>query len=136
MHELYSAYRRVAVEIPDEDVRCSCDPDQVRQVLINLMDNALAATEVSEAAVRLYCLATEDGVEFHMLDHGVGIPEEAVPQIFDAYFSTKEHGSGLGLAIARRIAEEHEGTLELVSELDPTHLCLRLPKDTHSMEQS
>jgi len=127
MRELYASYPRFHVEAEAEGVSCLCDCDQVRQVLINLTDNALAATAASGAGVRMYIRTTACTVEFHIEDDGEGIDEEGSEHIFEPYFSTKEEGSGLGLAIAKRIAEEHEGELLLVSTSHPTHLCLQLP---------
>jgi two-component system nitrogen regulation sensor histidine kinase NtrY len=136
MAELYSAYSRVRVEQFTDDTLCYCDSDQIRQVLINLMDNALAATEESLAPVHLSGGHDLNMVEFHIQDGGTGIPDEVVGDIFEAYFSTKESGSGLGLAIANRIADEHNGTLTLLSNTKPTHFCLRLPMEESSMEES
>lgn len=136
MRDLYSTYSRVEVSLPDEQSRCYCDPDQVRQILINLLDNALAATEVERQPVRLFAEMVDEYVCIQVQDEGSGIPEEAVSSIFEAYYSTKESGSGLGLAIAKRIAEEHEGDLRLLSHKHPTHFCLRLLQHAPSMEQA
>jgi two-component system nitrogen regulation sensor histidine kinase NtrY len=136
MRELYSAYPRIHVEGFDDGVMCYCDADQIRQVLINLMDNALAATEENKAPVHLFGSHYGKMVEFHVQDGGTGIPDDLADHIFEAYFSTKESGSGLGLAIAKRIVEEHDGELLLVSRKLPTHFCLRLPMEEPSMEQS
>lgn len=136
MRELYSAYPRLQVEGFTDDVECFCDADQIRQVLINLMDNALAATEETNAPVHLYGSHDDHMVEFHIQDGGSGMSEDTAAQIFDAYFSTKEDGSGLGLAIAKRIADEHQGELLLLSSGQPTHFCLRLPIEEPSMEAS
>ncbi len=136
MRELYSAYPRLHVEGFTDDVECFCDADQIRQVLINLMDNALAATEAAKAPVHLYGSHDDHMVEFHVQDGGSGISDDTAAHIFDAYFSTKEDGSGLGLAIAKRIADEHQGELLLISNSQPTHFCLRLPIEEPSMEPS
>jgi len=136
MAELYGAYPRVRVEQFTDDTLCYCDADQIRQVLINLMDNALAATEESLAPVHLSGGHDLNMVEFHIQDGGPGIPDETAGHIFEAYFSTKESGSGLGLAIASRITDEHNGNLTLLSNTNPTHFCLRLPMEEFSMEQS
>ena len=135
MQELFNTYARIQVEIPDVDSECHCDPDQIRQVLINLADNALAATEKA-GKVRLFVDVTEESVAWHVEDDGEGIDEPVASQLFEAYFSTKEGGSGLGLAIAKRIAEDHGGTLMLVSSRLPTHFCLQLPKQPSNMEES
>ncbi len=136
MQDLYSAYKRLHVEKFEDDTLCYCDADQIRQVLINLMDNALAATEESQAPVHLFVSHDERMVEFHIQDGGPGIADDTASHIFDAYFSTKEDGSGLGLSIAKRIADEHDGELLLLSNRQPTHFCLRLPIEQPSMEQS
>jgi two-component system nitrogen regulation sensor histidine kinase NtrY len=131
MRELFNTYQHVRVDDTATDASCLCDPDQVRQVLINLMDNAVSATGDVEGgvnAIRLYVHITDDYAEWHVEDDGAGIDSDAAGQVFDAYFSTKANGSGLGLAIARRIAEDHGGELLLVSSARPTHFCLRLPR--------
>ncbi len=127
MRELYASYTRLEVDVTGAHARCLCDCDQVRQVLINLLENALSATAESGAAVRMYVKTGKDTVAFHVEDDGIGIDEASRTHVFEPYFSTKEDGSGLGLAIAQRIAEEHEGRLMLVSAARPTHFCLRLP---------
>jgi len=127
MRDLYAPYTRASVALPAADMCCLCDIDQVRQVLINLFDNALAATKAG-GEVSLYTRDTEAYVEFHVEDDGDGIADDSVEHIFEAYFSTKADGSGLGLAIARRIANEHAGELRILSSAKPTHFCLSLPK--------
>ncbi|MDQ6982994.1 MAG: ATP-binding protein [Mariprofundus sp.] len=139
MNELFHSYQpvRVKIEADYNNSICQCDPDQIRQVLINLMDNAIAATGDSEhCAVRLYAQVTDDFVAWHVEDDGDGIIEDAAPKLFKAYYSTKVNGSGLGLAIAKRIAEDHGGELKLVSRTGPTHFCLKLPKHMPHKEGS
>lgn len=137
MQELFNSYHRLEVTCCDTAWHCICDPDQVRQVLINLVDNALTVTEEqSDKSVRVYASMSEKHVEWHVEDDGTGISEDAVPQLFEAYYSTKESGSGLGLAIAKRIAEDHGGTLSLVSPAAPTHFCLQLPREPEEVEAS
>jgi len=135
MRELFNTYSQIQVEQGTAESICQCDPDQVRQVLINLMDNAVSATGQG-GDVRLYAQVTEDYAEWHVEDDGEGIDKASVPQLFDAYFSTKASGSGLGLAIAKRIVEDHNGELILVSPASPTHFCLRLPRNANKMEES
>jgi len=138
MYELFHGYRCVSVDIVESNTAtCECDPDQIRQVLINLMDNAVAATGDDESrAVRMHAKIIDTTVEWHVQDDGEGIDEDAVLKLFEAYYSTKVNGSGLGLAIARRIAEDHGGTLTLVSRVGPTHFCLRLPMHVPHKEDS
>jgi len=139
MNELFHSYQRVHVKMVDgqSDSICQCDPDQIRQILINLMDNAIAATGNGEHhSVRLYAELTDEFVAWHVEDDGDGITEEAASKLFEAYYSTKVNGSGLGLAIAKRIAEDHGGELKLVSRTGPTHFCLKLPRHMPHKEGS
>jgi len=127
MNDLFHGYRRIEVQFCDDHWHCRCDPDQVRQVLINLMDNAVSASDKG-VSIRLYAKRSDAWVEWHVEDDGAGIDETAVSRLFEAYYSTKANGSGLGLAIAKRIAEDHHGELLLLSAAAPTHFCLRLPR--------
>jgi len=127
LRDLYSAYPRVRVADMPADLVCHCDADQVRQILINLMENALAATEQDQKHIRLYLSHDDEMVRFHIEDDGDGIPEDVRQHMFEAYYSTKSTGSGLGLSIAKRIADEHGGDLSLLSYGEPTHFCLALP---------
>jgi len=133
MNDLFHGYRRIETQFCDADWQCRCDPDQVRQVLINLMDNAVAASDKT-ASIRLYVTISDTWVEWHVEDDGAGIDATAASQLFEAYYSTKASGSGLGLAIAKRIAEDHHGELLLVSSSAPTHFCLRLPRQAQEEE--
>jgi len=122
LRELYSPYPNLIFEgMPEGEVYC--DVDQIRQVLINLIDNALA----TRAQVRVYVEVTDEDTRFYVQDDGPGIDENVREHIFEPYFSTKMEGSGLGLAIAQRISEEHHGQLLLLSAVSPTRFCLRLP---------
>jgi len=127
MRDLYSAYPRVHFEPLEHSMHAICDADQVRQVLINLMENALAATAEQQESIRFYLKHEAPFIAFHLEDDGEGILDEHQSHLFDAYYSTKAEGSGLGLSIAKRIAEEHDGDLVLLSAENPTHFCLYLP---------
>ncbi len=133
MQELFSTYPQVHVNQALGELHCHCDPDQIRQILINLLDNAVAATEPGQQ-VRLYIRTAGDFLEWLVEDDGAGIDAESAEQVFESYFSTKVSGSGLGLSIARRIAEDHGGELQLLSREKPTRFCLRLPVQGSNME--
>ncbi|MDX8387629.1 MAG: ATP-binding protein [Ghiorsea sp.] len=122
MRELYSPYHNLTFEgLPDGNV--ACDSDQIRQVLINLIDNALA----TQTPVRVFVEDAKDDIRFYVQDEGTGMDEQTRQHMFEPYFSTKQDGSGLGLAIAQRITEEHGGQLKLVSNGSPTRFCMLLP---------
>ncbi len=84
--------------------------DEVKEVLVNLLENARQA-DAQEVVVRV----AADGRRLTVTDNGRGIPPEALPRVFEPAFSTTSSGSGLGLAIARRLVESWGGTITLDS---------------------
>ena len=92
------------------------DPELLRRVVVNLIDNAAEALEGSKAReIHIETRASVDGetVEISVADSGHGISPEDKDKLFLPHFSTKERGTGLGLAIAARIIEEHGGTIHV-----------------------
>ncbi len=87
-----------------------CDPEQMKQVLLNLAINAIQATSGS-GTIWLSGSTGFDRVYLSVCDEGSGIPAEYHDQIFDPFFTTKENGTGLGLAIASMIVAQHGGIL-------------------------
>tara|TARA_B100001123_G_C15094913_1_gene941181 strand:- start:14 stop:1054 length:1041 start_codon:yes stop_codon:yes gene_type:complete len=88
------------------------DHEQMRRVLANLLENAIAAvTELEEAKVSVRSVydQTLQTVQIEVVDEGSGVPLEDRSRIFEPYFSTKSHGTGLGLAIVSRIVADHHG---------------------------
>ena len=87
----------------------------MRQVILNLCLNALEAMpQGGELALNLHKEA--ENLRFDVRDTGTGIPSEALPHIFDPYFTTKGQGTGLGLATVHKIVEAHGGTLSVSSK--------------------
>lgn len=126
----------VGVEDRSAGVRAGVDPEQVSQLLLNLVQNSLAA--VAEGRVRSgrIVLGAENQAGQLLLsvaDNGPGIPEGEKTKIFDLFYSTKKGGTGLGLAIVERIAKSHGAELEVVSiPGEGTTVRLRFPKWTDS----
>jgi two-component system nitrogen regulation sensor histidine kinase NtrY len=90
------------------------DPEQIRRVIINLVDNAIEAMERSGEIVLETQLDAANGlVRLVVADDGPGIPAAERDKLFLPYYSTKRRGSGLGLAIVRRIIAEHGGTIDV-----------------------
>ncbi len=96
------------------------DRQKLVQVLVNLLRNALQATETGQT-IRVDARGgVGDAIVFAVEDEGTGIPEHLARRVFDPFFSTKgEQGMGMGLYMARLIAESHGGSLRLVA---PEHL--------------
>jgi two-component system nitrogen regulation sensor histidine kinase NtrY len=90
------------------------DPEQIRRVIINLVDNAIEAMERRGRIVVETQLDTANSlVRVIVADDGPGIPPAEREKLFLPYYSTKRRGSGLGLAIVRRIIAEHGGTIDV-----------------------
>jgi signal transduction histidine kinase len=109
----HAAHRQgvsLQVEIPSQGGEIECDPEQIKQLLLNLILNAIQATE-GEGQVEVRSLFTDENLCIEVCDYGRGISHEAKDRIFEPFFTTKENGTGLGLAIASNIAAQHGGTL-------------------------
>jgi len=90
------------------------DREQIRRVIINLVDNAIEAMERrGEIVVETQLDATNNVVRVLIADNGPGIPAAEREKLFLPYYSTKRRGSGLGLAIVRRIIAEHGGSIDV-----------------------
>ena len=98
-----------AVEVP-------LDEDEIRQVLVNLMENACQAM-TSGGSLTVGTKAQGEQVEIIIGDSGCGIPQEHLNKIFAPFFTTKSRGTGLGLAIVKQIVEQHDGTIIVDSSL-------------------
>jgi C4-dicarboxylate-specific signal transduction histidine kinase len=87
---------------------------QLEQVVLNFIRNSIDATETKEAGQRRLRITTRRNagtVELVAADNGKGIADEALPRIFDAFYTTKPDGMGIGLSISRSIVESHEGSI-------------------------
>ncbi|MBS1822991.1 MAG: sensor histidine kinase [Acidobacteria bacterium] len=98
------------VETVDRGVEVECDPEQIKQLLLNLILNAIQATE-GEGEVEVRSFFDDTNLCIEVRDHGRGISLDAKDRIFEPFFTTKENGTGLGLAIAANIAAQHGGAL-------------------------
>jgi signal transduction histidine kinase len=129
-HELELTYAT-----PDE-LMVMGDREQLRQVLVILLDNAVRYTP---AGGRIHVQAREDGKEAVLTVHdtGIGIPEEALPRVFERFYraddarNRQSGGVGLGLAIARELVTRHSGRISVTStEGAGSTFTVRLPRDT------
>jgi signal transduction histidine kinase len=89
-----------------------CDPRKVRQVLVNLVQNALEAS-APRSTIRITLHAGEDEARIDVDDEGSGLGAVELARAFDVGFTTKTTGSGLGLALARGLVRQHGGELTL-----------------------
>lgn len=87
-----------------------CDPEQLEQVLLNLMINAIEASPDGEI-ITLSADAQESRIAIGVVDHGHGVAPAHIDRLFDPFFTTKEHGTGLGLPVAHQIVRQMGGSL-------------------------
>lgn len=111
--------RGVSVHLETEDriPPVAIDPDRMRQVILNLCLNGLEAMpDGGELTLALHTVASEERLRLEVRDTGRGISPEALPHIFDPYFTTKGQGTGLGLATVHKIIEAHGGSIFVASD--------------------
>jgi len=106
---------RVAFEPPGPGVRLRGDREQLRQVWLNLVNNALDAMAGFGTLTVRWRPAGEGRAVVEFEDQGAGIAPEVLPRVGEPFFTTKQEGTGLGVAMAQRIVERHGGTLVLES---------------------
>ena len=121
---------RVERRFPTEPLHGKVDADRLRQVFVNLIANAVEAspesaplTIVLETKPRANLDAKQSDdtrtnvARITITDAGSGMTEETRARLFEAFYTTKKQGTGLGLAISKKIIEQHDGTIEVASEL-------------------
>ncbi|MBK8995812.1 MAG: response regulator [Myxococcales bacterium] len=124
--EVQAAGVRVESRLDGDRGLIEGDRERLRQVLINLMRNAVEAMSATGGVLTVGVRGDSEGfVEALVEDTGPGIAEDA--PIFDAFYTTKEAGTGLGLAIVHRIVHEHGGTIQFESRSGRTCFTLRFP---------
>ena len=112
----------IDVELPPQRVMGRIDPDAVSEALLNLLDNATKYSGESRH-IAVSVRASESSIVVSVEDHGVGIPKDDLPNIFDKFYRARTQqtretpGSGLGLALVKHIVEAHGGRLNANSEL-------------------
>jgi two-component system, NtrC family, sensor kinase len=130
-HQLELGNIHLEVDLPIDLPLVFCDPPQIEQVLLALIQNAIdAMPKGGNLWIQGRLDATRPELELEVRDDGMGIPAEILPQIFEPFLTTKEsgHGVGLGLAISRSIIEQHNGKIEVHSEAGKgTKFTLTLP---------
>ncbi len=113
LHEGVAGERRLTLVSPSDDrVVISCDPRKVKQILINLLQNAIDASGTG-AEIRIAVDRRGTHAAVRILDRGHGLAPEMRARAFEAGFTSKARGSGLGLTVSRMLAEQHGGSITL-----------------------
>lgn len=97
------------------DVRIIADPAQMRQVVWNLVRNAIQASSPGSEVLLKWSKTKSSGVTFEVTDHGIGIDPATRERLFDAFFTTRSKGMGIGLAVVKRILDDHGFTIAVDS---------------------
>ena len=107
----------ICTELSDELPQVAANQVQLRQVMVNLIMNAVDAMSAVTNRARVLRIKTEehklDGVLITVEDTGIGIDPQNLNRIFETFFTTKSQGMGMGLSICRSIIESHDGNLSV-----------------------
>lgn len=114
-YELENAGVRPLLELGDNLPHLNFDERVLKQALLNLIQNAMAAMSGSGGVLTIKTELRDGEVELSVCDTGCGIPEQNLSKIFEPYFTTKENGSGLGLTLVFKIIREHGGEISVRS---------------------
>ncbi len=127
----------VLADVDPDHPAIPLDPDGMHQVVMNLLSNALDAVEPGHGLIRIVCRyeAENQTSVIEVIDNGNGIPPTMTGHLFELFHSTKgNRGTGLGLAVARKIVQEHEGSISVKSSAtEGTVFTIRLPVDNAAM---
>ncbi len=110
------------------------DPTQIRMILVNLIKNALDATDGQDDRLVMVRSSVDDRIRIDVIDNGPGVSPEFADALFEPFLTTKENGLGIGLSICRTIAEGHGGKLTYrranpdTDKLSGALFCLELPR--------
>ena len=126
----------VALEVAqgDASIQVEADADKLKQILINLLDNAVKFSG-TDSVVRVRAEPGNAGLRILVEDHGPGVPAEDVPHLFERFFRGRggeaASGTGLGLAIAKNLARLHGGDITVKSSVAGSVFTLNLPAVGH-----
>ncbi|TYP68354.1 ATP-binding protein [Paenibacillus methanolicus] len=125
---------RILTDFEDENLCLECEENQIKQVCINFIKNAIEA--MPGGGELLIQLARGDGMLFiRFVDQGGGIPEHVLARLGQPFYTTKEKGTGLGFMVSRKIIENHNGTVRVFSEeRRGTTIEVSLPLDSASLQ--
>ncbi|TES93474.1 MAG: PAS domain-containing protein [Candidatus Cloacimonadota bacterium] len=114
-HPMYNKGIEINTEFPQEQYIVFIDPEQIKQVFLNILLNSFTAVE-KEGKIEICFLKKDNycGIAFN--DNGIGIEKEYIDKIFQPFFSKTQRGSGLGLSVAHRIIEQHKGEITVESK--------------------
>jgi nitrogen fixation/metabolism regulation signal transduction histidine kinase len=129
----YPANVEIRLELAQEPLWINADKGRLRQLLHNLVKNAIEAIRDGHGSTLWIGAHREhvtgaDCVELSVRDNGPGFPEHLLDSVFEPYVTTKPKGTGLGLAVVKKIVEEHGGWIQLETPVEGgARIVIRLP---------
>ncbi|OME74027.1 PAS domain-containing sensor histidine kinase [Paenibacillus sp. FSL A5-0031] len=120
------------VTLTDDSCLISCEENQLKQVFINLLKNAIEAMP-NGGRIHIHINHKREYISITITDEGMGIPDDMIPKIGDPFFTAKETGTGLGIMVSQRIINSHRGTMDIKSQVNvgtTIHLLLPALKET------
>ena len=117
----------LSIVLNDLDLAIKGNVNQIKQVFINLMKNAVEAIQ-EDGAIKIELCTEGEFIYISLKDNGVGIPEEVLKRIFEPFYTTKSKGTGLGMMITNKIVTAHNGIIKIRSKVgEGTEIILRFP---------
>lgn len=107
---------QIEFQFSDEDILIECEPNQLKQLFINIIKNAIEASINGGTVSILMNKCEDDNVSILVQDNGCGISEERLEKIGEPFYSSKEKGTGLGLTVSFKIVQSHMGTIQFDSQ--------------------
>lgn len=109
---------QIATEFESDIPLIKCDENQLKQVFINILKNALEAMDSGGVILIQVKNIQPNKILIRFIDQGIGIPEEQIPKLGEPFHSTKEYGTGLGLMVTNKIIEGHRGSMSIKSKVN------------------
>ncbi|WP_377891172.1 ATP-binding protein [Alkalihalobacillus sp. R86527] len=117
----------LTTEYPDIPSQVYCENNQLKQVFINIIKNAIEASR-DGGRIFIKIATNEEHIQVSIRDHGEGISQEDIDKLGSPFYTTKKNGTGLGLAICKRIIDKHKGRLQIDSSVGQgTEITVILP---------
>lgn len=105
--------RNIILDIEGNDQLIFCDKSQIKQVLINIIKNAIEAMD-EPGKIKVTIVEYDDNIKIDISDEGPGIDEEVIHKLGEPFFTTKQQGTGLGLMITKQLLERHNAQLQIL----------------------
>ncbi|MEH7491525.1 ATP-binding protein [Neobacillus niacini] len=109
---------QIESNFPKEDIIIECEPNQLKQLFINLIKNSIEASRSDSKISISLGLIDDNRLGITIQDQGCGISKERLQKIGEPFYSSKEKGTGLGLTVSYKIVQSHKGTIIFDSEID------------------